>query len=694
MKRVCKINICCHFCGRVLLSLLVGVVVTLTSLISGVSCFSQESPRRPEAEAIDARARELTPHVSDRQPLFAAPVDDRQAWSVATELSDAVNAVKRAEEVVKEPLQTVPEELYREFYNTGIRSNYEKQYGAQRQRLNTLVLGELVENKGRFLPAVEEMIHMFCDSPSWLLPAHDRNAEVYDGRAIYSDLFACELAWNLGLTYAVLREKLSPETNTLLVDNIRRRILDPFRRSITGEQKAIWWINSKHNWNAVCHMGTLGAALCVCESREERAWFLAAAEYYSKDFLDSFTADGYCSEGLGYWNYGFGHYLYSAMMAERATNGQIHLLAGEKPKKITLFACEMELVAGIYPAFADCNITAKPYSFTVGLLNKKLNLGHDSWSAAACRQRQGVRALQHVAVALFDADYLALEPDSATANVDAGLPLRSEFPDAGVVLCRPDPNEVRGSLAVAMKAGHNNELHNHNDVGSFSVVKTFRDAQGKTRATLTIQDPGGEVYTRRTFSKERYQGELLNSFGHPVPRVNGQLQQTGAQYQGEIVSRAFTDQEDRIEMEISAAYGLPELESLRRVFRYQRGAETLHDTESHSNADSGKCCGCLHVTDTATFAAGSPGTLESAFITRLEVNIIKGQGSELELQLGGEEGVRLTLTGEADGTPLELSVSTQIVGENDESVREKPTRIAVVHANPAQKVTINCVVTP
>jgi len=32
--------------------------------------------------------------------------------------------------------------------------------------------------------------------------------------------------------------------------------------------------------------------------------FAAAAEKYVENFLAGFTPDGYCSEGLGYWNYG------------------------------------------------------------------------------------------------------------------------------------------------------------------------------------------------------------------------------------------------------------------------------------------------------------------------------------------------------------------------------------------------------
>ena len=53
--------------------------------------------------------------------------------------------------------------------------------------------------------------------------------------------------------------------------------------------------------------GVIGTAMANIESRERRAFFAASAEKYIQYFLKGLTPDGYCSEGVGYWNYGFGH---------------------------------------------------------------------------------------------------------------------------------------------------------------------------------------------------------------------------------------------------------------------------------------------------------------------------------------------------------------------------------------------------
>jgi len=44
-----------------------------------------------------------------------------------------------------------------------------------------------------------------------------------------------------------------------------------------------------------------------------------------------------------------------------------------------------------------------------------------------------------------------------------------------------------------------------------------------------------DVYPARTFSSRRYESDVLNSFGHPAPLVNGKLQKTGRQASGRLI---------------------------------------------------------------------------------------------------------------------------------------------------------------
>jgi hypothetical protein len=118
-----------------------------------------------------------------------------------------------------------------------------------------------------------------------------------------------------------------------------------------------------------------------------------------------------------------------------------------------------------------------------------------------------------------------------------------------------------------MKGGHNNEHHNHNDVGSYIVVVAGR---------MPLADPGAEVYTARTFSSRRYDSSVISSFGHPVPRVAGQLQRAGGDARARVLETRFADGEDVLRLDLRAAYAVPELRSLERTFAYDRsGAASL-----------------------------------------------------------------------------------------------------------------------
>jgi hypothetical protein len=85
-----------------------------------------------------------------------------------------------------------------------------------------------------------------------------------------------------------------------------------------------------------------------------------------------------------------------------------------------------------------------------------------------------------------------------------------------------------------------------------------------------LVDPGSEVYTRRTFSADRYKSNVLNSFGHDVPRVAGQLQATGRQAAAKVLKTEFTDERDTFVIDLTACYPVKSLKTLTRTFVFSR----------------------------------------------------------------------------------------------------------------------------
>ena len=85
--------------------------------------------------------------------------------------------------------------------------------------------------------------------------------------------------------------------------------------------------------------------------------------------------------------------------------------------------------------------------------------------------------------------------------------IRSYFDQTGVLITRPIPGSYC-KMGVAFKGGNNNESHNHNDVGSFTIVS------GKE---IMVGDPGAIPYTSNIFDPQyRYTYKTIGSFGQGI----------------------------------------------------------------------------------------------------------------------------------------------------------------------------------
>jgi hypothetical protein len=258
------------------------------------------------------------------------------------------------------PVPALPDELYLDFSKTGNRKRCEAVLRERQQRVAQFTLAECLENRGRFLGALTNSLGALCAERTWVYPAHDRALDNFYGRKVEMDLRATAVAWDLATADYLLGDRLPPATRRLIRDHIHRRVLEPFRNMVEGRQDKIFWLRATHNWNAVCLAGVTGAALALEDSPEDRAWFVAAAQHHVQSFLKGFTPDGYCSEGIGYWNYGFGHFLMLGEAIRQATANRIDLLADPAAFQPARYSLRSEILNGIYPTIADCHPGSRP----------------------------------------------------------------------------------------------------------------------------------------------------------------------------------------------------------------------------------------------------------------------------------------------------------------------------------------------
>lgn len=618
---------------------------------AAVSCLSPV--RLPAAAESDGspdpqRTREVAQMLPEK-PRGAGPtISDRRAWEAVAKAPGFQDVVRRAEQLAKEPIPELPDDLYLDYSRTGNRNRYQRVLSARHARLPALVLAECLENRGRFLAAIEASLRAILAEKTWVLPAHDGGLANFRGKVVEIDLVAAATGANVATAAWWLGDRLRPETRKLVHDELQRRIFVPFEGMVREGKPRMWWLTTTNNWNAVCLAGVTGAAAAAIECRQRRAFVVASAEKYVQNFLDGFTPDGYCSEGMGYWNYGFGNFMVLAENLHQSTGGKIDLWKNPKVIEIARFGRRLEILPGVYPAFADCHLDPHPDVRIMAFVSRSYGFG---WKV---EEERGLLLAPGPSSDLLEfglmgfANSATREAAKPAAAAGSDRPLRDWFAQAGILICRPAGGNP-GGMGVALKGGHNAEHHNHNDVGSFVVA-----LGGKT----PLVDPGSEVYTARTFSGRRYQSKVLNSFGHPVPRVAGQLQRTGRQAAARVVKTDFTDQADTLVLDIRPAYEVKQLKNLQRTFVFSRQGR-----------------GSLTVLDEVEFT--SPQSFETALITFLPW---KQTGSGRLVVGKGAEAVRVEIS--ADASPLEIK--TEEIHEDLPGGRI-PTRLGIGLAGPVSK---------
>ncbi|NEB75546.1 heparinase, partial [Streptomyces sp. SID14478] len=180
--------------------------------------------------------------------------------------------------------------------------------------------------------------------------------------------------------------------------------------------------------------------------------------------------------------------------------------------------------------------------------------------------------LRRVSDALFDTDWQAAGPARFP------LPQRHWLPDTQVLVTRAAAGSERG-LLLAAKGGHNDESHNHNDVGTCIVAVDARPL---------LIDVGVGTYRKETFGPERYGIWSMTSAYHNVPVVNGLGQPPGAAFRATDVIHRHHPDGDELTCDIAAAYP-PEagLTRWQRTFRLVRGTD---DEERVEIGEAWSCC--------------------------------------------------------------------------------------------------------
>lgn len=477
----------------------------------------------------------------------------------ATAWTDAQRAALRgrAEAYLRAPMPALPYSLFKLYWQTGDRAAYQAAYFERRGRLLTFALLQWLEpESGPWKAALEDTVWEICQEAFWCIPAHFMDPDdaplpfaEYEGQL---DLFSCETAFALAETLALCGPALERDVVCRAEAEIERRVFAPFLSPRFYRFEAM-----SNNWCAVCGGAIGGAALHLVHDRARLTALLHRCLSCLDVYLASFGDDGVCVEGVGYWTYGFGFFTCFADLLHTRTGGALDLLA--LPKAAAIARCQQHYyLAGDHTvSFADGSGQS---GFRMGL-SCYLQRRFPDAALPDAAYADGVLHDDCYRFCLSLRDFLWYDESARF-----GLPARRSayLPDAQWFL------SAGAHLALAAKAGHNGESHNHNDCGSFILCKD---------GAPVFCDLGAGLYNAAYFGPQRYEIFVNASRSHSVPMPAGCQQAFGPRHAARDVAHTLGDT-DTFSMELAACYDCPPLCSLRREFRHDKadGVLTLTDT--------------------------------------------------------------------------------------------------------------------
>lgn len=484
---------------------------------------------------------------------LAPSINKREYWTKIAKKKSGVKLLKEALLVIdKMPEIPISDEVYRRVNKTGDRTLYKLRYYDSMDRLEKYILGECIENKGRFIPQIETYIDSVLAMKSWTHPNHDKNNRSLEGKVVGLDLGARYFGEVLAMANVLLENKLSESTRANITEQLQWRIIQNYKQRSRGKKEKKGWLTSTTNWNAVCSSGAVFTTIVASENRNERITAIGSALNSMVRYISGFGNDGYCSEGISYWRFGFGHYLFLSEILYDYTKGEINLFEFndiEKLKKIAHFPEKYQLKNGLYPPFSD------------GLSRPKEESDNFAYAMSAkyfgTRKEKEYKTIEGVQDLL---GWSGLENYVTGNKKEFNLPGHTYFDDFGIVISR---GNQKNPFSVAIKGGHNLENHNHNDVGSYSLLLGDEYIAG---------DIGAPVYVKNAFSPKF---PARSSWGHPVPKIGNIVQSKGILFKGKIIETNFSKKSDRVVIDIKKAYKLPELKVLERTMENNKKGEGL-----------------------------------------------------------------------------------------------------------------------
>jgi len=514
-----------------------------------------------EAKAVALQKVLITDNSWNRLPGYK----ERQFWE-ALPANIRQEYVKSAEEYLTYSWPVVKATDYLEFVRSGDRR--QSAYSACSNALTTLVMGELVEGKGRFIDQIINAVWYFSEQTWWGWSAHLYFQKAPGGLPDINeptvDLGVGEITSNLSWTYYLFSDefdKVHPLISQRLKQEIKRKALDPYFERIDFGYMGFKG-GRPNNWNPWVNYNMLTSYLLI-ETDPERK----AAEVYKvlnslDKFLNGYSDDGGCDEGPSYWG-AAGALLYECLeLMKDATGGKFDVFDDPLVQNIGKYFYQVNIHAPYFINFADADArtggdASAVYRYGKAIKDEKMQ---QFGAYLAKLNNFGEKPIGgKIGEQIRD---LGLISEIRNAPAKEALVSDFWFPDTEIAGARDMEGSISGFFFGA-KGGFNAESHNHNDVGACILYYDGKPC---------LIDLGREEYVAKTFSSRRYEIWTMQSGYHNLPVINGVEQMQGADFKAKNTSFKTTSKSAAFSTDIAGAY--PEnakVKSWIRTYTLNRG---------------------------------------------------------------------------------------------------------------------------
>ena len=528
--------------------------------------------------------------------------------------------IRRAEGYLDYDWPVVRATDYLEFIRSGDRR--QSAYAACSNALISLVMGELIEGKGRFTDQIINAVWYYSEQTWWGWSAHlgaqEAGAGLPDVNEPYVDLGVGEVTSNLALTWYLFKDefdKIHPLISQRLKQEIINKALKPyFERDDWGYMG--FKGGRPNNWNPWINYNMLTSYLLIESDPVIKVAEVQKILNSLDKFLNGYSDDGGCDEGPSYWG-AAGALLYESLeIMKNVTGGRFDVFNDPLIRNIGTYFYKVNIQAPYFINFADADATTGGNPSVVYRYGKAIN-DQVMQNFGAYLAKIGNWGNGAMGGRIYDQiRNLRLIDEIHSADAREALVPDFWFPDTEVGGARDKEGSYSGFFFGA-KGGFNAESHNHNDAGSCIMYYDGKPC---------LIDLGREEYVAKTFSSRRYEIWTMQSGYHNLPVINGTDQMQGEDFKSRDCTFSSNNRSVTFSTEIAGAY--PDdarVKSWKRSYTLNRGKNFVITDKYELSENTG--------------GITSSNLITSCKVTQIKPGVLKFEGDGFTLNMSYDQHI-------------------------------------------------------